>query len=436
MRTLPPPVSTPEMAAPPRMFFPGQARPEDQAYGTSALIHQLRELDLPTDDLASYGHRPAPSPHARPDVPQQSFPVQRLQNWLEDPQRQNASTVFDGSNYEGSLNVSNPSFSNLQAMSSTTNLQRPVQMGAQPHVAAFVQSQAQLGEETPRYQSPAMMPPPIEPTVGGARPQPATIGKKKKWGLSSVFGKDEREVPPPAAQHESHYANASTSSLKRTPSGTQTSDRAALAAAEASAASAAAAAAAAALDPKKAKKLAEQQRRELEKAKREAQERAYRERARAVTRKHDQLVSARQVTKAKGDIEFGDSYSVIPEAAASTANLQQPIMYNALRQAQQSQANLPAGSASSANLHRQYANIHPAASASASSVRSLEGQRGFPQLSAEALQAHQLDEYGPGPGSRHKARKRDEGDDHSSISGYDRGSKSRSVLTVGTIDSE
>ena len=332
--------------------------------------------------------------------------------------------------------MSNPSFSNLQAMSSTANLQRPIQMGAQPHVAAFVQSQAQLGEETPRYQSPTMMPPPIEPTVGGARPQPATIGKKKKWGLSSVFGKDEREAPPPPAQHESHYANASTSSLKRTPSGTQTSDRAALAAAEASAATAAAAAAAAALDPKKAKKLAEQQRRELEKAKREAQERAYRERARAVTRKHDQLVNARQVTKAKGDIEFGDSYSVIPEAAASTANLQQPIMYNALRQAQQSQANLPAGSASSANLHRQYANIHPAASASASSVRSLEGQRGFPQLSAEALQAHQLDEYGPGPGSRHKARKRDEGDDHSSISGYDRGSKSRSVLTVGTIDSE
>ncbi|RXK39235.1 CMGC/RCK/MAK protein kinase [Tremella mesenterica] len=449
IRTLPPPVSTPDnMSQDDRVHFPHGHRAD--TYGASTLVNQLRELDLPTDDLASYGHRPPLNEEAhlvvnpsRDQIPLRMISGQRLQTWLEDPLRQNASTVFDGSVYEGSQSASMSSFANYQSLSTNSlhsreHLPSHSQMPAsQSQTSAFVQQQRQEvagSGEASRHQSTVMLPPPIEPTPNAARPpivsNPAPIGKKKKWGFSSVFGKDDKES---AASRGLPYSS-SMSSLKRTPSGHQASDRTA----------AASVAPPAEMDPKKAKELAKelvkQQRRELELAQRAAQERAQRERARAVMQKREQLIQARQITKASGDIEFGDSYVNIPKAT-STSTLQPPILVAALKsQSTQQLANqMKASTSTSAvSLNRQYANMPSSASASATSVRSHDSaqlQR-QPPLSTAALQAAQDNLTGDGTESRHKARRKTGDDDHSMSSFGLNDMRSRSVLTVGTIDSD
>lgn len=435
MRTLPPPVRTPDHLS--RNFFPPphhnsmHRMPE----GASALVHQLRELDLPTEDLSSYGHRLPPSPVASSVYEMGEDRItgnQATPRHVVDGGRRvsNAqSTMYDGSVFEGSgvASAPNPSLSNFNLSVSNLLLAERQRAGfAKSHVSAYVQQQQQqlqvYENTTPRVpgQAQVPMPPPIEPTPGAVNHKLAqvTTGKKKKWGLSSVFGGGDKSVTSLAPVDEVGY-QGSTSSLERTQSGTHPAPITAPAAVLD--------------DPKKAKKEAERAARELEKAKREAAERAQKERSRAVLQKRDRLVAERQQANEKSEIEFGGTLNAgpaVPKPSTPSAPVpQQPGMSTtSLHQR------------STARDIRGYPNMP--GSVSAQSIRSQEshrsaysGQSGHshsqPVLSATEME-HQERVYDAA--GRHKSRKFVEGDDHSAS---DRNSlRSRSVLTIGTVDSE
>ncbi|ORY34272.1 kinase-like domain-containing protein [Naematelia encephala] len=241
MRTLPPPVGTPDSSAS-RVFFPHSSPIRD---GASALVNQLRELDLPTEDLASYGHRPPPSAGR--------------QQWTE---RQ----PYDSSVYDSS----NPSLSQFNL--SVSNLQLSERRRKSSSVAQYIQ---QLPMDGP------VEPPPIEPTPNAA-PNKLTMGKKKKWGLSSVFGGGDKELPP---VDELSPVSAPVTYT----------------------------------DPKKAKKEAARLADEQARIKREAVALQAKERSRAVLQKRTALVEAREKTKTKGDIEF-NAMNVVPDAVMLTSS--------------------------------------------------------------------------------------------------------------------
>nr|XP_019015111.1 CMGC/RCK/MAK protein kinase [Kwoniella pini CBS 10737]OCF53892.1 CMGC/RCK/MAK protein kinase [Kwoniella pini CBS 10737] len=358
MRTLPPPLGTPDSAA---RFFPPSHRQEGQNYSSaSALVHQLRELDLPTDDLASYGNRPEPSP-------QVIDPRARSQQW--------ASDVAHASRSNPSFEAFPPSTRPYETVPPST---RPY---VKPHVAAYVQQQQHNAMASASQISIA---PPIEPTIGAARVD-KLAGKKKKWGLSSVFGgaADKSSTIDLTPVPEAGYSG---SSLKRTQSGNRPQDRIPPTP----------------TDPKKAKKEAEKAAKEAEKAKREAAAALQKERARAVMQKRNQMIAQGQN---KNEIEFASSnINDIGFTSPSLLSLNNHPSVNNLR-------------------------TYPSAQASASktSVRSHESARSHHSaLSHSALQAYN-DVQGE---NRHKARRRDDDDDHS-MSSF--GQYSRSVLTVGTI---
>lgn len=432
-RVLPPPVATPENMN--RIFLPpGHYRPDASA--ASALVNQLRELDLPTAELASYGTR-------QPARADETFgrPAPRAQ-YLEEPQRRHPSgTVYEGSAHGGS----NPSIQHVQSPHghSTASFHQHQQStpphhhaphsdhsnrsSLPPHVTAYVQQQQQMVLDTPPE---AYAAPPIEQSAGDARPPPA-IGKKKKWGLSSVFGGgDKSSSTANIAASSPNLLSATT--LKRTQSGQHTSDRSPVDATPPPISD----------DPKKAKKEAAARAKELAMAQREATARAQQERARAVMQKRNQIVGDRVHGKSKANLEFGratsgtsgptsDPGGAIEQAGRSAASL------HGRYAASGSSSRLapgPAGAnmgatASTPNFptQRTYASMPP--SASLSSIRSLDsGQsHGTNQLSAETLSRYD-------DGSRSKARRRNDDYDHSES---DHASLfNRSVLSIGTVDSE
>ncbi|WRT64328.1 uncharacterized protein IL334_001260 [Kwoniella shivajii] len=440
MRTLPPPIGTPDSASPAgaRTFFPPSQSHGPQAdprafVSASSLVHQLRELDLPTDDLASYGNRPPNSPgvardpvYSLPPTPRMD-PRARSQQWASEVALSTGhpsgaqSTVYDGSVFEGSqaaLN-SNPSFNNY----STTSIPEPAPRRPfdqlKPHVAAYVQQQQQQRyvQDIPQQSSASLVsrPPPIEPTVGAARADKlAVTGKKKKWGLSSVFGgasdKSSTVDLTPVPEVEG-YAG---SSLKRTQSGNRPQDRMTLASPIIA-------------DPKKAKKEAERAAKEVEKAKREAAAALQKERARAVMQKRNQLVEARIQTGQKNtELEFASSNVNVSGTAKA-----QPHLQPNFASASSLSLNPNLGGNQSMRDLRNYPNVP--ASSSMTSVRSHESARSAQSnksgLSAAALKAYDEAHVE----SRHKARRRDDDDDHSMSSFGQHSLMSRSVLTVGTI---
>nr|XP_019049431.1 CMGC/RCK/MAK protein kinase [Kwoniella bestiolae CBS 10118]OCF28361.1 CMGC/RCK/MAK protein kinase [Kwoniella bestiolae CBS 10118] len=432
MRTLPPPLGTPDSASPAgsRFFPPAQMHGHNQDARTyssaSALVHQLRELDLPTDDLASYGNRPAPSPGLAQT--QQIDPRARSQQWTSDvamsthrsPPPQ--STVYDGSVYEGSHTAlnSNPSFNNYSSTSIPEPSARLPYDQLKPHVAAYVQQQQQqrYAEESPRQASTSQisLAPPIEPTVGAARVDKLAVsGKKKKWGLSSVFGgaadKGSTVDLTPVAE-----PNYSGSSLKRTQSGNRPQDRMVVQPPTI-------------LDPKKAKKEAEKAAKEAEKAKREAAAALQKERARAVMQKRNQLIAAQNQSQNKAELEFASSN--VNESGTSSKSRQQQHPSTSSNYISPSSTSLAPGHNPSMSNLRNYPNVP--ASSSMTSVRSHESAHSAMSnrsgLSAAALKAYD-DVHGEG---RHKARRRDDDDDHS-MSSFGQGQYSRSVLTVGTMN--
>jgi meiosis induction protein kinase IME2/SME1 len=447
-RVLPPPVATPENMN--RIFLPpGHYRPDASA--ASALVNQLRELDLPTAELASYGTRQpvrAEETFGQRPAPQASY--------TEEPKRRQVSgTVYDGSVYEGS----NPSIPHIQPQAQstasfhqqqsprqepvhaqsrsslhhqythTTPQQSPSQSNRDSlpsHVTAYVQQQQQQMALSPPQESYA--PPPIEQSPVDARPPQPTIGKKKKWGLSSVFGGGDKSASSTSiVGSTSNLLSAST--LKRTQSGQHSSDRSPIEAALPPLSD----------DPKKAKKEAAARAKELAMAQREATARAQQERARAVMQKRNQIVGDRVEGRSKVDLEYGRGDSTgLPTASApanqSTASLhgrQQPQQQYAASSSRLAPVSTNMGAtASTPNFptQRTYASMPP--SASLSSIRSLDS--GQSQSTTNQLSAETLSKYDTG--SRSKARRRENDYDHSES---DHASlRNRSVLSIGTVDSE
>ncbi|OCF37645.1 CMGC/RCK protein kinase [Kwoniella heveanensis BCC8398] len=444
MRTLPPPVGTPDSASPgggSRVFFPGSHAHPPHAPGSqnnhrtyqaaSALVNQLRELDLPTDDLASYGNRPPPSPgghkesaYTLPPPPLPADTHARSQQWANEvalsARRPSGaqSTLYDGSVYEGgsqtALASSNPSFVNFSTPSVNEPTSHHSYPQAKPHVTAYVQQQQQQQQQPYMPPPQSHVPPPIEPTIGAARAEKlAATGKKKKWGLSSVFGGADKSAADLSSVSEGGYPG---SSLKRTQSGNRPHDRIADPTVPVI------------LDPKKAKKESERAAKEAEKAKREAAAALQKERARAVLQKRNQLIEARNQTHTKTEIEFSSSgVNDTPDAAPPDSSLRQPPVY-----ASASTMLLSQGATASSRDLRGYAAGQ--ASTSMASVRSNDsahsGRSGRSGLSQAALKAYD-ETHGEG---RHKARRRDDDDDHSMSSFGHRSLMSRSVLTVGTVN--
>ena len=424
MRTLPPPIGTPD---PQRNIFPMHGGSD--SYEPSALVNQLRQLDLPTEDLASYGHRPPPSPVASSVY---TFggdaiagPTQRTRARAEET-RQASSQYVPPTAYEA----------HAEALNSA---QYAHMNQSQAKVTAFMQEQlhVQVYEDgTPRQIIPGQNDiPPMPPinmnstssaAAASSKLASLTVGKKKKWGLSSVFGRDDKNSLPPVDEH-GYASTAASPSLKRTQSGSHPSERS-LQPLQA-VAPAAPPAPSPSDDPKKAKKEAELARREADKAKREAAARMQKERARAVMLKRQQLLAEQSGVK-DPQVEHVSGFTVAPESKppppppppsqVAAPGLSPQRAHHSSRDLRQVSAHPMSQSATSVRSHE-----------SRSSVAQGSLHSGHSQ-SHPSLPLREPQEMS----SRHKARRRDEDDDHS-MSNFDQNSlRSRSVLTVGTIDSE
>ncbi|WVQ82745.1 hypothetical protein IAT38_004877 [Cryptococcus sp. DSM 104549] len=489
IRTLPPPVGTPD-GTQGRMYY-GHMHPQ-ASNSASALVNQLRELDLPTDDLASYGGRPPLSPGSSRAQAQAQAQAQEqahahahnqahLHHWVNDlainptttSRRPSVapSTLYDGSVFEGSqdaLSLSNPSFTNF----STTSIEMPghshaghsahgghVGPGGQggqgsygrssANVAAYVQQQSRY-TEVPRVPQIPSQPAPAPPQQQAPEPARAdklgVTGKKKKWGLSSVFGgadKPSSEQPPLPTVDEHGYSG---SSLKRTQSGNRTADRqlappGSSANLGMSSMSMGMSSVSLSGDPKKAKKEAERQAKELAKAQREAAAQKQKERARAVMQKRNQLVEARG--KSKTEMEYTSTNLVVePEAPPLNASMLQPSIHASAstmklghhptpQQPQQQQVrDMKAYASSQASQSLQSVRSHDSGHSGHS------GRSGRSGLSHQALEAFDASHEEGLEENRHKARRRAHDDDHSMSSFGQHSLRSRSVLTVGTVDSD
>ena len=426
MRTLPPPIGTPDQT---RNIFPMHG--SSGTYEPSALVNQLRQLDLPTEDLSSYGHRPPPSPVASSVY---TFggdatvgPAQRTQAWAEEARRASVPYVpptYDAHSAEA-LNSSHYAHVNQ----------------SQAKVTAFMQEQqhVQVYEDgTPRQIVPGQnnippMPhiPPMDASSSAAAAAAAasssklaalTVGKKKKWGLSSVFSRDDKSsISLPPVDEHGYASTVGSASLKRTQSGSERSSAVQPLQPVASVPSAPSPVD----DPKKAKKEAELARREADKAKREAAARMQKERARAVMLKRQQLLAEQSGVK-DPQVEHVSGFTVAPEAKpaapAQPALGQGPhrLHHSSSRDLRQTSAHPMSQSATSVRSHESRLSVAPG---------SLHSGHSQSHPSLPLREPHEMS-------SRHKARRRDEDDDHS-MSNFDQNSlRSRSVLTVGTIDSE
>lgn len=416
----------------------------------SALVDQLRELDLPTADLSTYGQRRWPSRRgkrgttAEPDPSERrASDASRLQAMQLNnpapmhPSQPGATQMFDAQ-YQNQYmppHMSSPTAlhpDNGQQMR-YEDYQRAVGQGQQNQMQDEDVIMEDVSEHTP---APQHMHPnhPYRP-----QPQPqasssaqanrmndlAASGKKKKWGISSVFsGNNSSKVehaPPPAANIASSAFSAN--SLKRTQSGGNAADRAASTITLPPG-----------LDPKKAKKelerLAKEQEKELQMAKREAMARAQKERARAVMAKREQLVMQKQAVGDKSTVEW----HTVPEQAIDAVSLKTNNTSNTSVQGATGQRTPSVKSQSSQDVRTSRDPYAAAMAISASRSQPAVGAAPSPHLSQGTLAMHQqmLDLASPDM-YRLKARKRDEWDDHSLSS---QGIRNPSVYTVGTIDSE
>ena len=236
----------------------------------------------------------------------------------------------------------------------------------------------------------------------------AATGKKKKWGLSSVFSslndsKADLQPPPAANIASSVFGNAN---LKRTQSGAPTADRMASSQLDIPVGA----------DPKKVKKEMEKQAKESEKqlqlARRKAMEDAQKERARAVMAKRSQLVENRP--NKQSEIEWA-TLSTIDSASMRTSNTSQTSIPMPDGLKSQSAQDLVS------RREPYMVQTKTAGSRSQPSIQSHHSSQYMPDK-------RQVDSSGP-DAYRFKARKMEMGDDHT---GY----RNSSLLSVGTIDSE
>jgi meiosis induction protein kinase IME2/SME1 len=431
--------------------------------GASALVESLRELDLPTADLSTYGHRslspghapewkqrPAPVPHPSGDrqghgdrrssdlvglqamslaaggtASQSSFHhstsghVSYTQDSLPQPQYQRNYLPPHMSTPTALASGLSPrgSFDSLRDHNSTDSLPRPHEDHDVVMQDAFddhpVHNRPAMETDTHPYRSQPGQDQPRSQAFANTTSRLtnlAATGKKKKWGLSAVFSslndsKAELQVPPPGNIVSSGFSSAA---LKRTQSGITAAERAVMSQADL----------ASGADPKKVKKEMEKQAKEQEKqlqvARRKAMEDAQKERARAVMAKRSQLVENR--SNNKSEIEW-TTLSTIDSASMKTSNTSQTSIP------------MPDGSKSQSAqdlIPKREPYMGASKTAGSRSQPSIRSQ--LESMSQSHIDRRQMEMSGP-DAYRFKARKMDFGDDHT---GY----RNASVLSVGTIDSE
>jgi meiosis induction protein kinase IME2/SME1 len=243
-----------------------------------------------------------------------------------------------------------------------------------------------------------------------------TTGKKKKWGLSSVFGGGAKSSSTSLAPVAEVYTAPGSSSLKRTQSGNDPSSRG-ITMSHAEPPN---------LDPKQAKKEAERAKREAERVKREAAALVQKERARAVLQKRQEVLQAAP----RSQIEYSSDFNAGRDVVAGSAKVSAGPSSNTIhgQHAGSSTYDLASTSARAAAQSAASVLSNPESQRSHHSIHSHQS-KSHPVLPSAGRPAYEL-------GGRHKARRRDEDDDHS-MSSFDHNSlRSRSVLTIGTIDSE
>jgi meiosis induction protein kinase IME2/SME1 len=356
---------------------------------------------------------------------------QRTRAWAEDAGRMAdhpQSPGYDGSVFEGSEpSASNASFSQLNLS------QNALASRSQSRVSNYIQAQQHLqayASEPVRPVHPVQHAPPPQPPIehkvnassvsvnssqGQGKLLSVVSGKKKKWGMSNIFGgggdKSSTTLPP---VEEVTYTGGSSSSLKRTQSGNSPASRDLPMPTLAPPVD----------DPKQAKKEAERAKKEAEKLKREAAARMQKERARAVMMKRQHMMQTQPVEQ----LEYQSGFADKPEKS-KTKSRDPAGIYSSASPTMGSSRDVR--SVSALPPSNSVTSVHSQSHHSERSHHSIHsGQsRSHPQLPSTVHPAYEL-------GGRHKARRRDEDDDHS-MSSFDHNSlRSRSVLTVGTIDSE
>lgn len=328
----------------------GVSSSRNRTSGASALVDQLRELDLPAADLSSYGRRAAPAVVTngnRYDANDSSLSIPMWQQQAQAHQQQQQQHHLPSSAASSSTHGTRPSheqevpslehygqphFSSLPAnfdRSSTSVASRSTH-GSSSYVPTPSDGGPGQGQNATEYRpSPPIvrtpydddlsMPPPPPPIkidepvrrqdvvmanaqVEAAKRQAlaAIPTKKKRWGLGSVFGSGSHSNDSKHSHHHHEQlasvgeeAAASTASvpLKRTQSVSNDPHLDTPAPP---------------LDAKAAQKEAKRQAKQLELAKREAASAAAKERARAVMLKRERLVNE-QVNGKSSSIHSGSS---------------------------------------------------------------------------------------------------------------------------------
>jgi meiosis induction protein kinase IME2/SME1 len=306
--------------------------------GASALVDQLRELDLPTDSLSTFGRRPIVSevasqerPLGDPNSPRVvPPPLQRTAEYANtgvqldrtlSPYAAPSGSTSSISLGTNASNVSLPAIPVYQRshlpphMASPTTLLSGQQPSSPYDNGSHFGSQRSFNSGSGQLAGPGLASLPEDVDMADNSVEPVRhpdqhllaqssaalpmSSKKKKWGLSSVFGGSHDKTPSslPSANIVPLTTNAS---MSRTQFGAKATDRfqsqVVLPTPQIDISTI--------TDPKKAKKEAERQAKELEKAKREAAERAQKERARAVMQKRTQLEQQRKMAGSKSELEW------------------------------------------------------------------------------------------------------------------------------------
>ena len=234
---------------------------------------QLREYDLPSDDLASYGHRTPPSPNSLTSFPAVGGRARRNQthspdNWGMEisPAPESRDETFSGS-HDSPMDVP----------------QSPIVHSLPPDDDPVTSPDYTLGPMED-------ISTPNSPHHKLGKLGSLGFGKKhSKWVLPSVFGhggEKHQPHPLPPVDELNVSSSRSTPSLKRTQTGSTTDS---LSLPEVSPMGAVAPVASV-MDAKKLKKEQERQARDAEKAKRAQAEKMQREQARAVMQKRNQMI--------------------------------------------------------------------------------------------------------------------------------------------------
>ncbi|KAL7410251.1 kinase-like domain-containing protein [Mrakia frigida] len=419
--------------------------PRIRTSGASALVDQLRELDLPAADLSSYGRRAPPSGISRynfkEDQPSSASPTSNSWQQQHSSQASHGSSNshlsqnhYDGSNYEGYDGRSHSSISPAFAQSSST-----VNSGSHASSSSHIDTPGNGSHyrqhppptiRTP-YDDELSMPPPMDDErvrrqdvvmanaqVEAAKRAALPVPKKKKWGLGSVFGgSNESKHESLAPVGEEPNGSSHSLPLKRTQSISNAPDSGPSPSVSNDP-----------LDVKAAQKEAKRVAKQLELAKREAAQAQARERARAVMQKRDRLVAEQVSTnKANGggvvEIEWRDMTTGRSMLATDHRSPQKDKGKQVDRQqsAASSSSRDRLGAPSSSSLNHSASNPH----LGGSSASHRSGASGGPFKPFDPTREH-----------RHKSRRRDGDDDHS-MSSLDANSlRSPSIMTFQSVDSD